>query len=268
MFDKTLKCWDFYFMSIKLPISLVVVTLNEEANLERCLSSAPFVSDIVVVDSFSTDRTVEIAQKLGARVLQEKWRGFGPQKAFAVSQAKNEWVLCLDADEALGPDLQKEIQQKFSSLDPQVGYELPRRSFHLGRWINHGGWYPDAQLRLFHRQYSQWSSDVLHEKVQVKSKERLRADLLHWVFENLSDQVVTNDRYSSLGAQALAQKGTRFSLLKLIFKPWTKFVESYFLKQGFRDGLPGFIIAVGAAYSIFLRHAKLWESEIRNEKRP
>jgi glycosyltransferase involved in cell wall biosynthesis len=249
-----------------LPVSLVVVTLNEEANIERCLRSVPFASDVVVVDSFSTDRTVEIAQKLGARVLQEKWRGYGAQKAFAVSQAKNDWILSLDADEALSPELQQEILEKFKSLKPEVGYEIPRRSYHLGRWINHGGWYPDAQLRLFNRQYSQWSQDALHEKVQVKSKERFSNDMLHWVFEDLSDQVLTNDKYSSLGAGNLAGAGKSFSLLKLIFKPWTKFVECYFLKLGFLDGLPGFIIAVGAGYSIFLRHAKLWEIHMRKKK--
>lgn len=255
-------------MSTKLPISLVVVTLNEEANMERCLRSVPFASEVVVVDSFSTDRTVEVAQKLGAHVYQERWRGYGPQKAFAVSKAKFDWVISLDADEALSPELQKEIESKFASLNPEVGYEIPRRSYHLGRWIHHGGWYPDAQLRLFHRQHSQWSADALHEKVQVKSKERLQSDMLHWVFEDLSDQVLTNDKYSSLGAGNLAQKGQNFSLLKLIFKPWMKFIECYFLKLGFLDGLPGFIIAAGAGYSIFLRHAKLWEIKIKKGQKP
>lgn len=254
-------------MSTKLPISLVVVTLNEEANIERCLQSAPFVSDVVIVDSFSTDRTVELAQKLGAVVHQEKWCGYGPQKALAVTKAKNDWILSLDADEALSSGLQAEIMAKFASLKPEVGYEFPRRSFHLGRWINYGGWYPDAQLRLFHRQHSRWSGDVLHEKVQVKSKERFQSDLLHWVFESLSDQVVTNDKYSSLGAEKLAKSGKSFSLLKLIIKPWTKFMECYFLKRGCIDGLPGFIIAVSAGYSIFLRHAKLWEIEMKKRTR-
>lgn len=250
----------------KLPISLVVVTLNEEANIERCLRSVPFASDIVVVDSFSKDRTVEVAQNLGAHVIAEKWRGYGPQKAFAVSKAKNDWILSLDADEALSPELQKEILEKFATLNPEVGYEIPRRSFHLGRWINHGGWYPDAQLRLFNRQHSNWSDDALHEKVQVKSKERLKHDMLHWVFDDLSDQVIVNDKYSTLGAGNLDKAGKSFSILKLIFKPWIKFMECYFVKLGFLDGLPGFIIAVGAGYSIFLRHAKLWELRMKRKK--
>lgn len=243
----------------KLPISLVIIAFNEEAHIERCIRSAPFVDDIVVVDSFSTDRTVEISELCGARVFQEKWKGFGPQKSFATSQAKNPWVISLDADEALSPELAVEIAEKFSTLQPEAGYLFPRRSFHLGRWIDHGGWYPDYQLRLFNKEKSQWNSAVLHEKVEVKEKLLMKNPLLHWVFENLSDQVVTNDRYSSLGAQQLYEAGKKFSYLKLLTKPLSKFIETYFFKKGFLDGIAGFIISVGAAYSIFLRFAKLWE---------
>jgi glycosyltransferase involved in cell wall biosynthesis len=264
MFDKTMKAWDFYKV-MKLPLSLVVITLNEETNIERCLKSVPFASDIVVVDSLSTDRTVETAEKLGARVLTEKWRGYGPQKAFAVSQAKYDWILSLDADEALSPQAQQEILDKFASFQEEVGYEIPRLSWHLGRWILHGGWYPDYQLRLFHREHSKWTDAALHEKVEVNSKVRLEHPILHWVFDDLSDQVLTNDKYSTLGAANLNAQGKRFSLLKLIFKPWSKFIECYFIKLGFLDGRPGFIIAVGAAYSIFLRHAKLWEIQMKQK---
>ncbi len=248
---------------MKLPISLVVITLNEENNIARCLASVPFASDIVVVDSFSADRTVQIAESMGSRVFAEKWRGFGPQKAFAVQQAKYDWVLSLDADEALSPESQQEILSRFSGLEENVGYELPRKSWHLGRWIRFGGWFPDYQLRLFNRKNLNWSNDGLHEKVHAIHKDKLKEPILHWVFESLSDQVLTNDKYSSLGAQNLEASGKRFSLLKLIFKPWTKFIECYFIKRGFLDGLPGFIIAVGAAYSIFLRQAKLWELQLK-----
>ncbi|HWU42849.1 MAG TPA: glycosyltransferase family 2 protein [Bdellovibrio sp.] len=250
----------------KLPISLVIIALNEEAHIERCIRSAPFVDDIVVVDSFSTDRTVEIAQNCGARVFQEKWRGFGPQKAFAAEQAKNSWVISLDADEALSSELAAEILERFSDLNPEAGYLFPRKSYHLGRWINHGGWYPDYQLRLFNKNKSQWNSAALHEKVEVKEKQLMKSDLLHWVFENLSDQVVTNDRYSTLGAQQLFAAGKKFSYFKLLTKPTSKFFETYFFKKGFMDGLPGFIISMGAAYSIFLRFAKLWELERVHKK--
>ncbi|WP_295905888.1 glycosyltransferase family 2 protein [uncultured Bdellovibrio sp.] len=245
----------------KLPISVVIITLNEEAHIERCIRSASFADDVVVVDSFSTDRTVEIAEKCGARVFKEKWRGFGPQKAFATEQAKHSWVLALDADEALSPELCAEIVESFSDLDPEAGYLFPRKSYHLGRWIEHGGWYPDYQLRLYNKTKSQWNSAALHEKVEVKKTLKMKRDLLHWVFDNLSDQVVTNDRYSTLGAKQLAEEGKKFSYFKMIFKPFGKFVETYFVKCGFLDGLPGFIISMGAAYSLFLKFAKLWEIE-------
>lgn len=245
----------------KLPLSLVVITKNEEDNIERCLRSVPFADDLVVVDSGSTDETVILAERHGARVFTEAWRGYGPQKRFAVGKSANDWVLCLDADEALSPELAREIQDRFSGLDERAGYLIPRKSFHLGRWILHGGWYPDYQLRLFNRSYAQWGEEEIHEKVEVERKEKLKEPILHWVFEGVSDQVMTNDKYSSLQARELAKKGKRFSLLKLITKPWSKFMECYFFKGGFRDGLPGFIIAVSAAYSVFLRWSKLWEIE-------
>ncbi|MDG0817316.1 glycosyltransferase family 2 protein [Bdellovibrio sp. PAP01] len=257
-FDKTLIQRDPKRVT-KLPISLVIIALNEEAHIERCIRSAPFADDIVVVDSFSTDRTVEISKQCGARVFQEKWKGFGPQKAFATSQAKNSWVISLDADEALSPELAAEIIEVFTSLDPETGYLFPRKSYHLGRWIGHGGWYPDYQLRLFNKDKSQWNSAALHEKVEVKARVAMKAPLLHWVFDDLSDQVITNDRYSTLGAQQLHEAGKKFSYFKLVTKPMSKFIETYFFKRGFMDGTAGFIISVGAAYSIFLRFAKLWE---------
>lgn len=247
----------------KLPLSLVIITKNEEKNIEDCLRSASFVSDIVVVDSGSTDRTAEIAEKLGARFIQKDWLGFGAQKKFATEQAKFDWVLNLDADERVTPELAQEIFQKWDELRPEVGYQISRRSFHLGRWILHGGWHPDYQLRLFHRKHSQWDVAQIHEKVISSSRERLSASLEHFVFRNLHHQIETNNRYSLLQAEALFKKGKKFSLWRLVFKPWSKFLETYFWKLGFLDGLPGFIIAVGAAYSVFLKWAKLWEIERR-----
>jgi glycosyltransferase involved in cell wall biosynthesis len=244
---------------IKLPISLVVITLNEEKNIERCIKSVPFASEVVIVDSGSQDQTVEIAKKLGAKVDHEKWLGFGPQKNLATQKASYDWILNLDADEALSPELCEEIQNVFSKLNPLCAYSLPRRSFHLGRWIRFGGWYPDRQIRLYHRQHARWSEAQIHEKVEAPQTAALQNDLLHWVFVDLANQVATNNRYSTLLAEQDFQKGKKFSLPKLILKPVSKFFECYFLKLGFLDGLPGFIIAVSAAYSIFLRWSKIWE---------
>lgn len=252
----------------KLPLSLVVITLNEERNIERCLKSVPFASEVIVVDSFSSDQTAALAQNFGAVVIQEKWRGFGAQKAFAAEKARYDWILSLDADEALSPELQEEIIARFASLDPLTGYRLPRLSYHLGRWIRYGGWYPDYQLRLFNRKHASWTPVALHEKVQASRTQKFEKPIFHWVFQGVSDQVRTNDKYSSLSAEELFNKGKRFSYLKLIFKPYFKFFEAYLFKRGFLDGLPGFIIAIGASYSLFLKFAKLWELErISREKK-
>ena len=244
----------------KYPLTLAVITLNEEANIERCLRSVDFVDDIVVVDSGSTDRTVEIAEQCGARVFVEKWRGYRAQKARATELAKNHWVLSLDADEALSEELSQEIQKLFLKEKPPCSaYRIPRISYHLGRWIRHGGWYPDYQLRLFDKSRSRWAEGHVHERIETEKLGTLTNDMKHWVFKDLSDNVDTNNEYSSLGAKDLEERGKRFSLFKLIFKPWGKFLETYIVKRGFLDGLPGFIIAVGASYSMFLKFAKLWE---------
>jgi len=248
----------------KLPVSLVVITLNEEQNIGRCLNSVDWVSDKVVLDSLSTDSTVEIAKSLNARVFQEAFRGFREQKARATEIAKYDWVLSLDADEALSPELSHELKSLMETElnKPSSGFdgvEMPRLSYYLGRWIRYGGWYPDWQLRLFHRKNSQWVGGHVHEKVQCTRTVKTKSSLLHWVFKDLSDQVATNNEYSTKGALDLREKQQSFSCAKLVFKPLSKFLETYIWKRGFLDGLAGFIIAVGAAYSVFLKFSKLWE---------
>lgn len=244
------------------PLSLVIITKNAEAHIARCLKSVPFASDVVVVDSGSTDGTVTLAKSLGARVFQEEWRGFGPQKRRATELAKTDWVLNLDADEALGEGAQIELQALLAQPPLDIdAYAFPRLSYHMGRWIRHGGWYPDWQVRLYDRRHANWSEDPLHEKVQAKNVRRLKSPLLHWVFKDLTDQVATNNRYSGLGTDQLERKGRRFRLFHLITKPTVKFLETYVWKLGFLDGMPGFIIAVGASYSVFLKWSKLWERE-------
>jgi hypothetical protein len=206
---------------------------------------------------------VEIAKSLGASVTQEKFRGFGPQKKFAVDRAKGNWVLCLDADEALSEEAQNTIIQLFRHGEPHLpAYQFSRISFHMGRWIRHGGWYPDWQLRLFDKRKGNWNDAAIHEKVEAPGPiGKIYSDIQHWVFDDLTDQIQTNNRYSSLGAQEQQKQGKRYSLFKLLTKPVSKFFETYVWKRGFLDGLPGFIIAVGAAYSVFLKYAKLWELE-------
>lgn len=248
-----------------IPLSLVVITRNAEKHLARCLNSVKFASDIVVLDCGSEDRTREIAVQNGARVFSEEWRGFGPQRRRATELAKHDWVLALDADEALSPESQEELKQILSAPDaPHVqAFRFPRLSFHMGRWIRHGGWYPDWQIRLYDRRVANWDTALVHEKVQAEKIGTLHSPIQHWVFDSLTHQVETNNRYSSLGAEELSKKGRRFWLFNLIVKPKVKFFETYVWKLGFLDGLPGFIISVGAAYSVFLKWAKLWEQQKR-----
>lgn len=248
----------------KVPLTVTIVTLNEEKNISRCIESVNFASEVIVIDSFSQDKTCEIARGLGAKVHQEKWRGYGGQKSFAAEKAQNDWVLALDADEAVSQELAEKIRMIFadpSKVDPEKAFLLPRRSYYLGQWIDYGGWYPDYQKRLFNRKHSHWDGAPIHEKVISAKEEKWNADLYHYVFDNISEQVTTNNRYSSLQAEKMQRDGKKFSLFKLITKPWVKFMETYFLKRGFMDGLPGFIISVGAAYSVFIKWAKLWELE-------
>lgn len=245
----------------KLPLSCVVIVKNEEKNIVDCLRSASFAEEIIVMDSGSTDRTCERASSMGAKVVQQEWLGFGPQKAKVTEMAKFDWVLNIDADERVSDELRSEIETLWPTLDPQSGYLIPRRSFHLGRWIHFGGWYPDYQLRLYNKKFSQWDSAQIHEKVRSPHQRKLKSPLHHFVFRHLHHQIETNNRYSSLQAEELFRRGKRFSFVKLVVKPWSKFFECYLWKRGFMDGLPGFIIAVGAGYSVFLKWAKLWELE-------
>jgi len=251
---------------MKLPISLVVVTKNEEKNIERCLRSVPFASDILVLDSGSHDRTVEIAKKLGARVFEQHWLGFGAQKNKAAELANYDWILSLDADEALSPELVQEIEQKARELKDQVAYRFPRKSFYLGRWILHGGWYPDFQVRLYHRKHSRWSEESIHEKIISSSLQSMNNPIEHFVFRDIYHHIETNNRYSTIQAENHFTRKQRFYFWRLFLKPIVKFFECYFVKLGFLDGWPGFFIAVGAAYSVFIRWAKVKELEMKNSK--
>jgi len=242
----------------------VVITYNEEANILACLESLSFCDHFVVVDSESTDQTVAIAENFGAQVITQPFLGHVKQKQFATEQAPSDWVLCLDADERVGEQLKASILALVAQENPERwGYEVSRRSFHLGRWIKHGGWYPDRGIRLFNRSHGHWAGYDPHDKVEIQGEAGLLAgDLDHYVFKNLSHNVDKNNDYSSIMARDLSVGGKAPSLFKLLVKPPFKFFECYVLKAGFLDGLPGFIIAVGAGYSMFLKFAKLWESKL------
>jgi glycosyltransferase involved in cell wall biosynthesis len=252
-------------------ITVTIIALNEQAKIGDAISSVSWADEVVVVDSGSTDQTREIATRLGAKVLFHAWEGYGQQKNFAQDQASHDWVLNIDADEVVSTELKQEIFAFFEQCPTdsgQVGgFEMPRKTFYLGRWIRHGGWYPNYLVRLANRQKARWSEPNVHEELRVRGRvERLKSPLLHDPFNSISDQILTNLSFSRLGSLDLKSKGQKPSLIRLVLKPIGKFLETYFLKRGFLDGLPGFIISVNAAHSIFLKYAYLMETELRTER--
>ena len=243
-------------------LSLVVITLNEEQRIQQCIESVPFADEVVVVDSGSTDRTIEIAEQAGARVIHQHWLGYGRQKQYAVEQANNDWVLSLDADEWLSAELSQSIQNIL--LVPRLyAYQSPRCNRFMGRWLKHGEGYPDLSLRLFHRAYAEWSSDVVHEKVVAKEAVGvLSGDLLHESEETLQQYLDKQNRYTTLQAEQLHRKGKQFVLPKLFLSPLLRFIKFYFFRRGFLDGVPGLIHILIGCHNSFMKQAKLLEKTL------
>ena len=252
------------------PLSAVLITLNAATQIEACLRSLAFCDEIVVVDSGSTDGTAELAAGLGARVLQAEWRGFGPQKQFAVEQAAHDWVLCIDADERVSERLQQSIlavtcprggSPGASSALPLAftGYRFARRNRFMGRYLKHGEGYPDWSLRLFDRRAARWSDDAVHEKVLAGGKiGTLQGDLLHDSAESLETYLAKQNRYSSLTATMALASGKRATVWHLLLSPLLRFIKFYFFRLGLLDGLPGLVhilvgcVASGAKYAKML----------------
>jgi len=250
-------------------ISGVVICYNEEDRIARCLESLSFCDEIVVVDSNSTDATREIVARYTDRLISQPFLGYAKQKNFALEQASNDWVVCLDADEAVSDELSAEIQEVIRGLGSEdegpAGFVLDRLTWFLGVWHDHGEWYPDDQLRVFRRSLGRWAGRDPHGHVDLEgSTRRLRGRLLHFNYRNLSDQVQTVDRFSQRQAQAMRDEGVRFRLIDLLFRPFYRFVKGYVLKQGFRKGLPGFLVSISGAYAVFMKYAKLWEIQRRS----
>lgn len=246
-------------MAGPLPLSLVVITRDAAADIAECLLSAPFCADALVVDSGSGDHTVETARRLGARVLTHRWLGFGPQKQFAVDEARFDWVLCLDADERLSSKLRDSICELFARGEPpHAAYALARRNRFLGRWLAHGEGYPDWITRLFDRRRARWSEDLVHERVIAEGPVgRLDGDLMHASAESLERYVAKQNRYTTVQADALHASGKRSPAFAMFTAPLVRFLRFYVVKLGFLDGAAGFAhIAIGA-FASFLKYAKL-----------
>ena len=240
-------------------LSAVIITRNAAHVLPACLKSIAFADEIVVVDSGSTDGTAQLAATHGARVINKEWLGYGRQKQFAVEQARHDWVLCIDADERVSPDLAESIRAALAAPAATV-YRMPRRNRFFGRWLAHGEGYPDWSPRLFHRLNARWSEDLVHEKVlYATTPGSLKGDLMHETFDNLAMYLERQNRYTTLQARQAFERGQTAGTAHLLLSPVVRFFKFYVLRLGFLDGVPGLLhISIGCMNS-YLKYAKLIE---------
>jgi glycosyltransferase involved in cell wall biosynthesis len=252
----------------KPSVSAIIVCYNEEHNIGRCLNSLCWCDEIVVVDSFSIDRTVEICRQFTNIIIQREWAGYRDQKAFAHSKATKDWVLMIDSDEEVTPELKEEILEQLAVAGTLCsGFLLPRLVFYLDRWWRRGGWYPDYDVRLFRRDRATWGGTDPHEKIIVDGPvRRLRNPLHHFSYRNINDHVERINRFTSVSSGELRAQGQRWRLSDALLRPAGRFCRSYFLKRGFMEGFAGFHVAVTAAVYVFLKYAKLWELELKEKR--
>jgi glycosyltransferase involved in cell wall biosynthesis len=240
-------------------ISATIITHNEERNLPRAIESLRCADEIVVVDSGSTDRTLEIAEKLGARVVDSPWPGYAKQKNLAAEHATHDWILSIDADESLSEPLDGEILRLKRNGPEYDGYTVPRLAQYLGRWIRHSGWYPDRKIRLYNRQKAHWVGEYVHETVKVDGRVgALESNLLHFTCDSLSEHLKTMDGYTTLAAQQLVETGEKITWGRMVLEPPWTFFNTYVLKRGYLDGVEGLAIANMAALYNFVKYAKAY----------
>jgi glycosyltransferase involved in cell wall biosynthesis len=245
----------------KIALSVVIIAKNAASQIGLCIDSVRFADEVLVVDSGSEDETRAIADIRGCRVIEKEWLGFGQQKQFAVTQARHDWVLCLDVDERAAPELEQSIRAALAN-PANKAYRMKRRNRFLGKWLSHGEGYPDWSLRLFHRQHASWSNDPVHEAViTTVDVGELNGDLLHDSAEDVTTYLQKQNRYSSLHAEALFQQGVRAGYLKLFLSPLARFIKFYLLRLGFLDGGPGFAHVAVGCFAAFAKYAKLIELE-------
>ena len=245
-------------------ISACITAGNEEKNIRRCLESVKWADEIVVVDSFSSDRTPQICREYTDRVFQHRWLGYVGQKNLIKDLATMPWILFVDADEEVSDPLRDEIQACFHSGESRqyAGYKFTRKVHFLGRWIQHGDWYPDIKLRLLRKDLGYCIGKEPHDKTVVEGPVRtLSGELFHYTYEDISDQIRTLNRFTTISTQTLQENGKSFRYIDLVFRPLLRFIRCYILKRGFLDGLPGFLIARTVSFGVFLKYAKLWEAK-------
>ncbi|MDP8256605.1 MAG: glycosyltransferase family 2 protein [Candidatus Alcyoniella australis] len=242
------------------PISAVIITRDEANNIVDALRSVEFCDELLVVDSGSVDDTVSLAQQAGARVLHNQWPGHVAQKNFAIDNAAHDWILSIDADERISDELATSIKAAMAAEPAVSGFEVSRRAFYLGRWIDHCGWYPDRRVRLFDRRNARWEGIDPHDFIRVQGPQRrLEGDLLHYTYRDISHHLAVIDRYTTIGADRLAKLGRRATINDIVGRPIWTFFKKYVLKLGVLDGLPGLLVCALSSYYVFLKYAKLWE---------
>ncbi len=246
-------------------LSVITLAFNEEHNIAECLATVRWADEILVIDSGSTDRTVERARQFTDKVLNVEWRGYGATKNLALQHATGEWILWLDADERVPDDLAAEMQDALRRNDHAIaGYSVPRRAYFLGRWIKHCGWYPGRVTRLFRKANARFTERNVHEQLVVDGRiAELKNDLLHYTDPNLYHYFHKFNRYTSLAAADLHAAGKKFSMLDILLRPAFLFLKMYVVKRGFLDGIQGFILCVVSSAYVFTKYAKLWELQQR-----
>ena len=244
-----------------MKLTVTVITRNEAANIEGALESVKWADEIVVVDSRSSDNTVEIARRHAARIEIQDWKGYSAQRNYAAEIASHDWILALDADERVPADLAQEIQQIMRDGPTSDGYRMPRISYYLGRWIRGTDWYPDYQLRLYNRRIGQFNGKRVHESVELSQGRpgTLQHDLQHYPYRDISDHVISIDHYTTLAAEEWFATGRRTNALDVVLHPPAAFFRNYVMRRGFRDGTAGFLVSVLNSYYVFLKILKLWE---------
>ncbi len=248
-------------MTADLRISACVTTFNEERNIRRCLESLTWCDEIVIVDSYSTDNTLDICREYTDRVYQHEWLGYIGQKNLIRKLARYPWLLFVDADEVVSDDLRAQIQAEFTrGVDTICGYEFPRMVNYLGRWIRYGEWYPDVKLRLFLKEKGRSGGQEPHDQVFVNGRvKRLKGHLYHYTYDDIHDHLETMNRFSSITAREKYREGERFSWIDFLLRPPIRFLKAYFVKRGFMDGRRGFFIALVSMFGVYAKYAKLWE---------
>ncbi|HTY11043.1 MAG TPA: glycosyltransferase family 2 protein [Bacteroidota bacterium] len=243
------------------PLSVIVITRNEERNIIACLESAAWAGDIVIVDAESKDATLALSRRFTQKIFVEPWKSFSEAKEFAVSKTSHDWVLWLDADERVTPELASEIRTLLNSPPDHSAYSVARRAYFLGRWIRHSGWYPGRVTRLFRKDRASFSQAAVHEGLNIQGTTgRLRHDLLHFTDPNLFHYLAKFNRYTTLASKESFDGKKKFRPIDVVVRPPWSFIRMYFLRLGFLDGVPGLLLALLSSFYVFTKYAKLWET--------